>query len=41
MAADLYNLNLQSEDGIPGPEKLYSYVGLAEFYGRPVTDDEA
>jgi hypothetical protein len=40
MAADLYSLNLKSDDTTPGPEKFYSYVGLAEYYASPITDDE-
>ena len=39
-AADLYNLNLESDDNTPGPEKFYSYVGLAEYYYSPITEDE-
>jgi hypothetical protein len=39
MAAGLYKQNLESAD-TPGPEKFYSYVGLAEYYSSPIVDDE-
>jgi hypothetical protein len=39
-AADLYNLNLETDDNTRGPEKFYSYVGFAEYYYSPITEDE-